>query len=46
MAIEAPKGVIAFNDVPAIAGAVLLGFDYLGITRDAEDRLRAQLRLA
>jgi N-acetylglucosamine kinase-like BadF-type ATPase len=46
MAIEAPKGVITFNDVPAIAGAVLLGFDYLGIGRAAEDQLRSQLRLA
>jgi N-acetylglucosamine kinase-like BadF-type ATPase len=46
MAIEAPKGVITFNDVPAIAGAALLGFDYLGIDRAAEDRLRSQLRIA
>jgi N-acetylglucosamine kinase-like BadF-type ATPase len=46
MAIEAPKGVITFNDVPAIAGAVLLGFDYLGIGRAAEDQLRSQLRFA
>jgi hypothetical protein len=46
MAIEAPNGVITFNDVPAIAGAALLGFDYLGVGRAAEDRLRSQLRLA
>jgi len=45
LAAEAPKAVITFNDVPAIAGAVLLGFDYLGITRAAEDRLRSQLRI-
>jgi N-acetylglucosamine kinase-like BadF-type ATPase len=46
MATLAPKGVITFNDVPAIAGAALLAFDYLGIGRAAEDRLRAQLRMA
>jgi len=46
LAIEAPYGVITFNDVPAIAGAALLGFDYLGLPRAAEDRLRSQLRLA
>jgi len=45
LAAQAPKAVITFNDVPAIAGAVLLGFDYLGITRAAEDRLRSQLRI-
>jgi N-acetylglucosamine kinase-like BadF-type ATPase len=46
MAREAPRGVITFNDVPAIAGAALLGFDYLGIGRAAEDELRWQLRIA
>ena len=46
MGVEAPRGVITFNDVPAIAGAALLGFDYLGIGRAAADRLRLQLRLA
>jgi N-acetylglucosamine kinase-like BadF-type ATPase len=46
MAIEAPRGVITFNDVPAIAGAALLGFDYLEIARAAENRLRSQLRHA
>jgi N-acetylglucosamine kinase-like BadF-type ATPase len=46
MAIEAPKGVITFNDVPAIAGAALLGLDYLGIGRAAADRLRSQLPIA
>ena len=46
IAAEAPKGRVTFNDVPAIAGAALLGFDYLGIDRSAEDRLRSQLRLA
>jgi N-acetylglucosamine kinase-like BadF-type ATPase len=43
---QAPKGRVTFNDVPAIAGAALLGFDYLGIGRGAEDHLRSQLRLA
>ena len=46
LAAEAPKGVVTFNDVPAIAGAALLGFDYLGIGPGAEDQLRAQLRLS
>jgi N-acetylglucosamine kinase-like BadF-type ATPase len=46
LAAQAPKGRVTFNDVPAIAGAALLGFDYLGIGGGAEDRLRSQLRLA
>jgi N-acetylglucosamine kinase-like BadF-type ATPase len=45
MSTEAPEAVITFNDVPAIAGAALLGFDYLGLERAAEDRLRSQLRI-
>jgi N-acetylglucosamine kinase-like BadF-type ATPase len=42
---EAPKAVVRVNDVPAIAGAALLGFDHLGIGSAAEDRLRASLRV-
>ena len=42
---EAPQAAVRINDVPAIAGAALLGFDHLGIGADAEDRLRAALRV-
>jgi N-acetylglucosamine kinase-like BadF-type ATPase len=41
---EAPHAVVRVNDVPAIAGAALLGFDYLGIGAEAEQRLRDSLR--
>jgi N-acetylglucosamine kinase-like BadF-type ATPase len=44
MAVEAPKGRVTFNEVPAVTGAALLGFDHLGIGRAAEDRLRSQMR--
>jgi len=44
MAAEAPKGRVTFNEVPAVTGAALLGFDHLGIGRAAEDRLRSQMR--
>jgi hypothetical protein len=44
MAAEAPKGRVTFNEVPAVTGAALLGFDHLGIGRAAEDRLRLQMR--
>jgi N-acetylglucosamine kinase-like BadF-type ATPase len=44
MAVEAPKGRVIFNEVPAVTGAALLGFDHLGIGRAAEDRLRSQMR--
>jgi N-acetylglucosamine kinase-like BadF-type ATPase len=44
MAREAPHGRMTFNDVPAVTGAALLGFDHLGIGRQAEDRLRADMR--
>lgn len=43
---ETPNAVVRVNDVPAIAGAVLLGFDYLGIGPDAEQKLRESLRTA
>jgi len=42
---EAPQAAVRINDVPAIAGAALLGFDHLGIGADAEHRLRAALRV-
>ena len=42
---EAPNAVVRINDVPAIAGAALLGFDHLGIGSDAEERLRGSLRV-
>jgi N-acetylglucosamine kinase-like BadF-type ATPase len=45
MTQEAPKAQITFNDVPAVTGAALLGFDYLGIGRAAEDRLRSDMRV-
>ena len=44
MAREAPHGRMTFNDVPAVTGAALLGFDHLGIGRQAEERLRADMR--
>ncbi len=44
MAAEAPRARVTFNEVPAVTGAALLGFDYLGIGRAAEDRLRSQMR--
>jgi N-acetylglucosamine kinase-like BadF-type ATPase len=44
LAIEAPRGRVTFNEVPAVTGAALLGFDHLGIARAAEDRLRSQMR--
>ena len=44
IAIEAPRGRVTFNEVPAVTGAALLGFDYLGLTRAAEDRLRSQMQ--
>ncbi|HET9187472.1 MAG TPA: BadF/BadG/BcrA/BcrD ATPase family protein [Acidothermaceae bacterium] len=46
MAKEAPQAVVRINDVPAIAGAALLGFDHLGIDGEAEQTLRAALRVA
>lgn len=46
MAKEAPQAVVRINDVPAIAGAALLGFDHLGIDGEAEQTLRAALREA
>ncbi len=46
MAKEAPQAVVRINDVPAIAGAALLGFDHLGIDGEAEQTLRAALRQA
>ena len=44
MAREAPQAVVRINDVPAIAGAALLGLDHLGIDGEAEQTLRAALR--
>jgi N-acetylglucosamine kinase-like BadF-type ATPase len=44
MAKEAPQAVVRPNDVPAIAGAALLGLDELGIDGEAEQTLRAALR--
>jgi N-acetylglucosamine kinase-like BadF-type ATPase len=44
MAKEAPQAVIRINDVPAIAGAALLGLDELGIGPAAEQTLRTALR--
>jgi N-acetylglucosamine kinase-like BadF-type ATPase len=43
---EAPHAVIRVNDVPAIAGAALLGFDHLGIGAEAEEQLRSALRVS
>ena len=31
MAAEAPKGRVTINEVPAVTGAALLGFDHLGL---------------
>lgn len=44
MAAEAPQAVVRINDVPAIAGAALLGLDELGIGLAAEQTLRSALR--
>jgi len=44
MAKEAPQAVVRINDVPAIAGAALLGLDELGIGLAAEQTLRTALR--
>jgi N-acetylglucosamine kinase-like BadF-type ATPase len=44
MAKEAPQAVVRINDVPAIAGAALLGLDELGIGLAAEQTLRAAFR--
>ena len=46
MAKEAPQAVVRINDVPAIAGAALLGLDHLGVDGEAESTLRAALRVA
>ncbi|HXR41298.1 MAG TPA: BadF/BadG/BcrA/BcrD ATPase family protein [Acidothermaceae bacterium] len=45
MSKEAPQAVVRINDVPAIAGAALLGLDHLGINSGAEEVLRAALRV-
>lgn len=45
MSKEAPQAVVRINDVPAIAGAALLGLDHLGINSAAEEVLRAALRV-
>jgi hypothetical protein len=45
MSKEAPRAVVRINDVPAIAGAALLGLDHLGINSAAEAVLRAELRV-
>ncbi|MGH8889962.1 MAG: N-acetylglucosamine kinase [Acidothermaceae bacterium] len=42
---EAPNAVVRINDVPAVTGAALLGFDHLGIGAEAEERLRGSLRV-
>jgi N-acetylglucosamine kinase-like BadF-type ATPase len=44
MAREAPRGVVRVNDLPAIAGAALLGLDHLGGSPEAEQRVRDALR--
>jgi N-acetylglucosamine kinase-like BadF-type ATPase len=43
---EAPKAQVRINDVPAVTGAALLGLDHLGIGGDAEDALRASMRVS
>ena len=45
MAKEAPKACVRVNNVPAITGAALLGFDFLGIGVEAEEKLRAAMRV-
>jgi N-acetylglucosamine kinase-like BadF-type ATPase len=45
MGEEAPNAVLRVNDVPAVAGAALLGFDHLGIGSNAEARLRESMRV-
>jgi N-acetylglucosamine kinase-like BadF-type ATPase len=42
---EAPNAQVRVNDVPAVAGAAVLGFDHLGIDGEAEQRLRECLRV-
>lgn len=37
----APRALVRITDVPPVAGAALLGLDYLGVDADAERRLRA-----
>ena len=38
---DAPDAAVRITDVPPVAGAALLGLDYLGAGTDAERRLRA-----
>lgn len=42
----APQAVVRVNDVPAIAGAALLGLDHLGLNGATEQTLRTALRVA
>jgi hypothetical protein len=37
----APRAVVRITDVPPVAGAALMGLDYLGAGPEAEGRLRA-----
>jgi N-acetylglucosamine kinase-like BadF-type ATPase len=37
----APRAVVRITDVPPVAGAALMGLDYLGAEPEAERRLRA-----
>ena len=46
LAIAAPDAVPRVVDVPPVAGAALLGLDFLGADPDAERRLRASVQLA
>ncbi len=41
LAARAPEAIMRIVDVPAVAGAALLGLDYVGAPAAAAERLRA-----